>query len=245
MELGENRQMRSLTLVNTSRPLAVAYAALALAAALAHGAALAQEGAVGPEGDTTADSECSPACRAGFACVDGVCRSPCNPPCGYGEVCSRGGSCVPIAPAAEPATQRPAPTPGGGWTAPATQASSGPAFDQTQYEMYKRKRGNGAALMAIGIITVLAAGGIGFAAGYTGEMNLLWVAIGVEVLGDLLFFPGLAVWIKGKKGMERLERNRAARASPAGSGLRLAGVAPLLSPENPRSGGGLALSFVF
>jgi hypothetical protein len=233
--------MRSLERGNRPRPPTLVAVALALAGALAHGAALAQEGDSDPAGDATVDSECSPACRAGFACVDGVCRSPCNPPCASGEVCSRGGSCVPTA----PAPSQPAPTPGSGWTAPAAQAASGPAFDEAEYAMYKRKRSNGAALMVVGIITILTAGGIGFAAGYTGDETLLWTAIGVEVVGDLLFFPGLAVWIKGKRGMGRLEQRRAASESSAGSGLRLAGIAPLLSPADPRSGRGLALSFAF
>ncbi len=39
-------------------------------------------------------SECRPACRKGFVCIDGKCVSECNPPCTAGYVC-RDSDCVP------------------------------------------------------------------------------------------------------------------------------------------------------
>ncbi len=35
---------------------------------------------------------CTPACRTGFACVNGACVSACNPPCGSGERCDTSSS---------------------------------------------------------------------------------------------------------------------------------------------------------
>ncbi len=37
--------------------------------------------------------DCFPACRAGFFCYSGQCRSACNPPCGSGEQCLENGQC--------------------------------------------------------------------------------------------------------------------------------------------------------
>lgn len=36
---------------------------------------------------------CEPACRPGFVCIAGECRSRCNPPCAAGEVCTDNGLC--------------------------------------------------------------------------------------------------------------------------------------------------------
>ena len=38
--------------------------------------------------------ECFPACRTGFFCYQGQCRSACNPPCLAGEQCLDNGQCV-------------------------------------------------------------------------------------------------------------------------------------------------------
>jgi hypothetical protein len=76
---------------------AVAASGCVLAALLAGvGPAAAQEAAGGA---------CVPPCRAGYACVGGVCRSPCNPPCAGGEVCTKSGMCLPCDPPPEPPAQ--------------------------------------------------------------------------------------------------------------------------------------------
>jgi len=38
--------------------------------------------------------ECFPACRNGFFCLQGQCRSACNPPCNPGEQCQEDGQCT-------------------------------------------------------------------------------------------------------------------------------------------------------
>lgn len=38
--------------------------------------------------------DCFPACRTGFFCYQGQCRSACNPPCAAGEQCLESGQCV-------------------------------------------------------------------------------------------------------------------------------------------------------
>lgn len=222
---------------------AVTSGAVALAGLLATAASLAQDGYYGPDGESTSSEECAPACRAGFACVEGVCTSPCNPPCAGREVCTRNGKCIPASPAVT-APPRPKPTPTAGWTSPARPAPVRPAFDQELYDSYKRKKEGGGAAMAVGVLFVCAAIGMGFASGLTGNEVLLWVAIGVEIIGDLFFFPGLAAWIKGKRGMERMEKNLAS-SDPARAGPRLAGVTPLVLAGNTGGGGGLALNFAF
>lgn len=45
---------------------------------------------------------CEPACREGYACIDGACISPCNPACAAGEYCRADGQCLPV----EQATRR-------------------------------------------------------------------------------------------------------------------------------------------
>ena len=57
--------------------------------------------------------------------------------------------------------------------------------------------------MVPGILFIAGAFGMGFAAGYTGTEELLFAAIGVEILGDILFFSGLVSMIKGKRGMAK------------------------------------------
>lgn len=42
-----------------------------------------------------AQTECFPACREGYACVEGQCVSACNPPCAQGERCTAQAECVP------------------------------------------------------------------------------------------------------------------------------------------------------
>ncbi len=48
----------------------------------------------------SAGSECKPACRSGFVCIDGQCVSECNPPCSGDRQC-RGGECVRVATASD------------------------------------------------------------------------------------------------------------------------------------------------
>ena len=45
-----------------------------------------------PPAGATAD--CIPACRAGFVCFHGECKSACNPPCPAGEQCTPNGQCL-------------------------------------------------------------------------------------------------------------------------------------------------------
>jgi hypothetical protein len=79
---------------------------------------------VGPAAARQADGACVPPCRAGYACVGGVCRSPCNPPCAGDEVCTKSGLCLPRDPPPEPPVQAGAPavTPRRSGTAPAAEA---------------------------------------------------------------------------------------------------------------------------
>ena len=42
--------------------------------------------------DTEVD--CKPACRSGYVCVDGECKSACNPPCASNERCTAKAACV-------------------------------------------------------------------------------------------------------------------------------------------------------
>lgn len=54
--------------------------------------ASAPEAKADPAGPTT--SECVPACRQGFTCVQGACVAGCNPPCAASESCTELGQCV-------------------------------------------------------------------------------------------------------------------------------------------------------
>lgn len=42
--------------------------------------------------------DCVPACRSGFVCLQGLCKSRCNPACPSGTECLDTGECAPIAP---------------------------------------------------------------------------------------------------------------------------------------------------
>jgi hypothetical protein len=101
--------------------------------------------------------------------------------------------------------------------------------------------------MAVGIIMIAGAFGMGFAYGYGGseEDGLLIGAIVVEILGDVLFFSGLVIYVKAKRGMDAAKVYQTGLHRERTTGLQLAGVSPLLFPRDPRSGGGLALEFVF
>ena len=217
--------------------------ALALAGIGITNIARAQDGYYGPAGDAESASECAPSCRPGYACVDGACTSPCNPPCAGGEVCSRNGQCIPAASVAQP-RPRPAPAPTSGWATSASPTHTAPVFDQALYDSYKRKKEGGGAAMAVGVLFVCAAIGMGVASGVTGNEVLLYVGIGVEIVGNLFFFPGLAAWVKGKRGMDRMGKSMA-RHGPERTGPRLMGVTPLLAHNDAGSGGGLALNFAF
>ncbi len=75
----------------------------------------AQDGTDAPPvaDDDDGDKECIPACRPGFACVDGQCVSACNPPCAAGLECTPDLRCVAPAPAQQSAPmQQPVATPG-------------------------------------------------------------------------------------------------------------------------------------
>lgn len=78
-------------------------AALAAALSIASPAAAQQ-----PEAE---QSECRPACRSGFTCVDGTCVSECNPPCPDGQVCTDGECLAPAAAAPSTAAAPPAGAP--------------------------------------------------------------------------------------------------------------------------------------
>jgi hypothetical protein len=97
------------------------------------------------------------------------------------------------------------------------------------YYEFERKRNGGIGLMAIGIVGIIAAFGLGFGAGYTGNDVLLYAAIGVEVLGHVLLLPGIVMTVKGHKGM-KVAPNR-----PAGTALenRLVGGP---APRAPAAG---------
>lgn len=68
----------------------------AAAHALGPASAAAQSGA----------GTCTPACRTGFACVEGRCVSACNPPCLAGEVCTEERECVLRSELVDPSTVR-------------------------------------------------------------------------------------------------------------------------------------------
>ncbi|HSQ66259.1 MAG TPA: hypothetical protein VLM85_23715, partial [Polyangiaceae bacterium] len=48
--------------------------------------------------------ECQPACRSGYVCVDGECKSACNPPCASNERCTAKAACVRLARQRQPDT---------------------------------------------------------------------------------------------------------------------------------------------
>jgi hypothetical protein len=53
---------------------------------------------------TVAATECAPACRTGYLCMEGQCVSACNPPCAASERCTANGECLaqaPVFPAGE------------------------------------------------------------------------------------------------------------------------------------------------
>ncbi len=54
-----------------------------------------------PDSTTTpqdVEPDCTPACRAGFVCVDEQCVSGCNPPCPGGQTCNTEMQCVDVTP---------------------------------------------------------------------------------------------------------------------------------------------------
>ena len=65
----------------------VLFAVTIVSSIFATSAAFADEVVVG-------EPACEPACRAGYACVKGVCMSACNPPCGASDTCTPAGQCV-------------------------------------------------------------------------------------------------------------------------------------------------------
>jgi len=69
-------------------------------------------------------SECAPACRSGYVCLEGTCVSACNPPCGAGETCTDAGECV-----APPSSQ---PSPGQVSQPPPGQVSQPPPGQVSQ-----------------------------------------------------------------------------------------------------------------
>ncbi len=65
----------------------VLFAVSIVSSIFATSAAFADEVVVG-------EPACEPACRAGYACVKGVCMSACNPPCGASDTCTPAGQCA-------------------------------------------------------------------------------------------------------------------------------------------------------
>ena len=148
-------------------------------------------------------AECVPSCRGGFRCVDGQCLSPCNPPCNAGESCTRNGHCLPLYREPPSTVQAPAAR------IPAEMSISPErvALNKRMYQDFKSKKSGGSAMMAVGSILIATAVGLGVGAGASGENALLIAGVAVEVCGDLLLFPGIAVYVTGKRGMEKASAN--------------------------------------
>jgi hypothetical protein len=216
--------------------------ALALVCITAPRPALARAGQSDTDEKAAATQECKPPCRAGFACADGICVNPCNPPCASGKVCSRSGQCIPAAPLVLPT---PATSYSGQLASPGYGMQHSPVFDQGLYNKYQRKRGAGGALMVVGLLMVFGAIGMGVGAGLDENEILLYSGIGVELLGNIFFFSGLAAWIKGKVGMARMEKMRLGRLEPDHPRTGLASLTPPSSQSPTASGRGLSLSFAF
>lgn len=160
---------------------------------------------------------CSPSCVNGQICRAHICVSPCASPCRESEVCTRGGHCVSKHIPVPAPTMRTLPLsshPGSATLGTGTAAKDNDeiaALDMATYERSRIRKNIGVALMTIGGLCVAGAIAMGGVAGALEDEVLLYSAIGVEILGDALFFPGLAAMIRGKRGMGKAmsEKNRA------------------------------------
>jgi hypothetical protein len=72
--------------------------------------------------------------------------------------------------------------------------------------------------MSLGITLNITSLGLSLAGGLSRIMGLFVAAIISAVVGDLLLFPGLAAWVKGVRGMGRLELGMPALAKPLPEG---------------------------
>ncbi len=172
----------------------------------------------GREISESVDAQCLPACRGGFTCIQGRCVSPCNPQCDPGQVCTRNGFCLPTAAARTVAGQPAAPSPVATSSGTATPTVSylpvqppvsdrRKALNELKYREFVAKKHAGTAMMVVGSMMIAVAVGLGAGAGASGEEALLFAGIGVELVGDVLLFPGIAVYSVGKNGMAKAEAN--------------------------------------
>ncbi len=194
--------------------------------------------------ETVPDGQCASPCSAEQVCRGGECVSPCADPCADGAVCTRNGHCVSKQP----------PVQGAQWRVPSRpyppqvvggfdggRPRNGDFVNRSMYEKYEKKKNTGVGLMTFGIVLIVGAIGLGAAAGATGEPAFLAAGISVELLGNLLFFPGLAMTIRGNVGMAKAQKGYQAE------GPRF-DIHPLASLDTTRDGPsgrtwGLGLSF--
>lgn len=109
--------------------------------------------------------ECFPACRNGFFCLQGQCRSACNPPCNPGDQCQEDGQC----------TRGEAPLVPQGPTVSADGEHAPPGF---HWEMQPRK-----GMMIAGVVT--------FGIGYV--LSLMYGVLGYTFAGTNS--PSTTSWI--------------------------------------------------
>jgi hypothetical protein len=157
-------------------------------------------------------AQCAPPCAGGRVCVSRTCVDPCAPGCPPDTVCTRNGHCIPQNPLAEsPVSTASSPAPADlspptvrlldkTWT---DGGNRPPNMDM--YNKFKQRRAAGAGLLVAGCFVIGTAIVLGAVSGATGNEGLLYGAVGVEVFGDTLFFPGLAMMIQGKIGMRKAE----------------------------------------
>lgn len=153
---------------------------------------------------------CLPDCRGGYLCIKGQCLSPCNPPCAGDQICTRNGICLdsqirqqamPIQPVPHPVPSIGKPTYGD------VPDDATIEYNKRKYREFQGRKGGGSAMIALGSLFIGTAFGLGAAAGATGQEELLFAAIGVEIVGDLLLFPGIAVYVTGTRGMAKAKSN--------------------------------------
>lgn len=125
--------------------------------------------------------DCFPACRPGFFCYQGACRSACNPPCLAGEVCQDDGQCVvgegPPPPPPADEVPPPGPPPPGGLMVSDDGETAPPGF---HFEMQRRKGMliAGPVLLGVGYFISAFYGLFGYAfAGLGSTSRTSWIAV--------------------------------------------------------------------
>ncbi|MDJ0763655.1 MAG: hypothetical protein QNJ97_11780 [Myxococcota bacterium] len=201
-----------------------------------------------------AAATCFPACRSGFTCINGVCKSPCNPACQTGEVCTMNGHCLPSA--TQPAAQT---GPSAGTTSTGRQYTRQDSaemiarteYNELKYKEFQKKKGGGAVMTVVGVLSMCGAVVLGVIAGVKASEGedataQLAVGAGIEVFGTIILISGIVSIVKGNKGMKKAKENFYIPPEQSSvRSLRFAQSEPLKMPRETPSAPGISLDLRF